>query len=91
LQADSKVFSRLLLIFDNYENNAYELQNELLFSFKDQLNVKVLIGSVEDRKRLEQVFSEYRRQLYFMRQHTSMFPLWRKILRSHKKTMFSGL
>jgi FlaA1/EpsC-like NDP-sugar epimerase len=56
---------RLLLIFDNYENNAYELQNELLFSFKDQLNVKVLIGSVRDRKRLEQVFSEYRPAVVF--------------------------
>jgi FlaA1/EpsC-like NDP-sugar epimerase len=35
-----------LIIFDIYENNAYDLQNELLMRFKD-LNLEVLIGAVE--------------------------------------------
>lgn len=48
-----------LIIFDVYENNAYAIQMEL----KDQypnLNLTVLIGSVRDSKRINQVFAEYR-------------------------------
>ena len=36
-----------LIIFDIYENNAYDLQNELLMKFPN-LNLEVLIGSVRD-------------------------------------------
>lgn len=56
---------KLLLIFDNYENNAYELQNELLYNYEDKLDVKVIIGSVRDKKRLEQVFAKYRPVVVF--------------------------
>ena len=45
-----------LVIFDIYENNAYELQNELLRKYGNKLDVQVLIGSVRDRQRLEEVF-----------------------------------
>jgi FlaA1/EpsC-like NDP-sugar epimerase len=45
-----------LIIFDIYENNAYDLQNELLMRFK-HLNLEVLIGSVRDKARIEHVFS----------------------------------
>jgi FlaA1/EpsC-like NDP-sugar epimerase len=44
-----------LIIFDIYENNAYDLQNELLMRFRD-LNLEVLIGSVRDKARIEHVF-----------------------------------
>jgi len=44
-----------LIIFDIYENNAYDLQNELLMRFKN-LNLEVLIGSVRDKVRVEHVF-----------------------------------
>ncbi len=44
-----------LVIFDIYENNAYDLQNELLRQFPN-LNLEVLIGSVRDKKRLERLF-----------------------------------
>ncbi len=53
-----------LIIFDIYENNAYDLQNELLRKYKD-LNLKTLIGSVRDRKRLNNIFKEYRPQVVF--------------------------
>ncbi|WP_394877891.1 polysaccharide biosynthesis protein [Clostridium paraputrificum] len=53
-----------LIIFDIYENNAYDLQNELLRKYKD-LNLKTLIGSVRDRKRLNSIFKEYRPQVVF--------------------------
>ena len=53
-----------LIIFDIYENNAYDLQNELLRKYKN-LNLKTLIGSVRDRKRLNNIFKEYRPQVVF--------------------------
>lgn len=47
-----------LIIFDIYENNAYNIQNELLRTHPE-VDVKVLIGSVRDSKRLESVFARY--------------------------------
>lgn len=55
---------RCLLIFDIYENNAYMLQLELQRAYPD-LPVKVLIGSVRDSRRLDQVFSEYRPDIVY--------------------------
>lgn len=54
-----------LIIFDIYENNAYEIQQELVRKYGDELNLKVLIGSVRDRKRLDCVFAECRPQIVF--------------------------
>lgn len=41
-----------LLVFDIYENNAYELQNELIQKYKDKLDIKVIIGSIRDKKKI---------------------------------------
>ena len=49
-----------LVVFDIYENNAYDLQQELRYEHKDKLNLSVEIGSVRDRARLDAVFSEYK-------------------------------
>ena len=48
-----------LIIFDVYENNAYEIEQELKRKMPD-LNLTVLIGSVRDSRRLCQVFERYR-------------------------------
>lgn len=56
--------AKQLIIFDIYENNAYEIQNELKFSHPE-LDLVTLIGSVRDKKRLESVFEEYKPQLVF--------------------------
>ena len=53
-----------LIIFDIYENNAYDLQNELLMKFPN-LNLEVLIGSVRDRTRVEHVFEVCRPDVVF--------------------------
>lgn len=53
-----------LIVFDIYENNAYDIQMELLRKYPE-LSLEVLIGSVRDRERLEQVFSQYRPELVF--------------------------
>ena len=51
-----------LVIFDIYENNAYEIQQELIRNYPE-LDLHVLIGSVRDRNRVEQVFEKYRPEL----------------------------
>ena len=48
-----------LIIFDVYENNAYEIQLELKRRFPE-LDLVTLIGSVRDSRRIEQVFDTYR-------------------------------
>ncbi len=54
-----------LIIFDIYENNAYEIQQELIRKYGDALALSVEIGSVRDRARLEAVFSHYRPEIVF--------------------------
>lgn len=54
-----------LIIFDVYENNAYEIQQELLRKYGRKLNLIVLIGSVRDSRRINGVFEEYRPQIVY--------------------------
>lgn len=56
---------KTLLVFDIYENNAYELQNELVQKYKGNLDIKVIIGSIRDKKRLDYVFSQYKPGIVF--------------------------
>lgn len=49
---------RKLIIFDVYENNAYDIEQELKRKFPT-LDLLVLIGSVRDRMKVESVFSKY--------------------------------
>jgi len=53
-----------LLILDIYENNAYDLQQELKRQYP-YLNQKVLIASVRDRTRMESIFNTYRPEVVF--------------------------
>jgi len=48
-----------LIIFDIYENNAYEIQQELKNRYPD-LDLKVIIGSVRDSRKLMDLFNSYR-------------------------------
>lgn len=56
---------RLLIIFEIYENCAYELEYELHQRFGEQCPVIVLIGSIRDRKRLDEVMEEYHPDVVF--------------------------
>ena len=53
-----------LIIFDIYENNAYDIQMELNRSCPN-LNLEVLIGSVRNTARLDYVLGKYRPELVF--------------------------
>ena len=48
-----------LIVFDIYENNAHAIGLELKDKFP-QLNLEVLIGSVRDSRRINQVFAKYK-------------------------------
>lgn len=48
-----------LIIFDIYENNAYDIEQELRRKYP-KLDLVVLIGSVRDSRRINSVFAEYR-------------------------------
>ena len=54
-----------LIIFDIYENNAYDIQNELLRNGMAPESLLVLIGSVRDEKKLQEVFETYRPNIVF--------------------------
>ena len=54
----------LLIIFDIYENNLYNIELELRAKYPN-LSIKGIIGSVRDKKKLEDVFSKYRPYLVF--------------------------
>ena len=60
-----------LIIFDIYENNAYDIQNEIKFKFPD-LNVVTLIGSVRDSKRMDYVFAPISLSWFSTRRRISM-------------------
>ena len=55
---------KCLIIFDIYENNAYDIQQELKINYPDA-NVVTLIGSIRNTRRLEEVFSEYRPDIIY--------------------------
>lgn len=48
---------RNLIILDIYENNAYNIQQELIRTYGNTLNMEVQIASVRDKNKLEQIFS----------------------------------
>ena len=55
---------KLLIIFDIYENNAYEIQQELIRKYPN-LKLEVLIGSVRNTSRIESVMEYYRPDVVF--------------------------
>lgn len=55
---------KTLIIFDVYENNAYEIQLELKEKYPD-LDMHVLIGSVRDSRRIFEVFEKFHPQIVY--------------------------
>lgn len=53
-----------LIIFDIYENNAYEIEQELKRKYPN-LDLIALIGSVRETKRLDDIFNEYKPQIVY--------------------------
>ena len=55
---------KLLLILDIYENNAYEIENELKMKYPE-LKEYTIIASVRERWRMENIFKNYKPQVVF--------------------------
>lgn len=53
-----------LLIFDMYENNAYDIEQELRRKYP-KLNLKTIIGSVRDSKRVARIFETYKPEVVY--------------------------
>lgn len=61
----AKYQPKQLIIFDIYENNAYDIQQELRYQYKGSLNLSVEIGSVRDNARIQQLFERHHPQIVF--------------------------
>ena len=54
-----------LIIVDNYENNAYAIQQELIRKYGNNLNLSTIIASIREEVRMEEIFKEYRPEVVF--------------------------
>lgn len=61
----AKYNPRQLIIVDIYENNAYDIQQELIREHGDRLKLNVEIASVRDYQKMDLLFNEYHPQLVF--------------------------
>ena len=55
---------KMLIILDFYENNAYEIQNEIKHKFPE-INLKVVIANIIDAQRIDEIFRQYRPDVVF--------------------------
>lgn len=53
-----------LILFDIYENNAYDIQQELRKKYPD-LNLDTIIGSVRDSRKIFKVFEDYHPEIVY--------------------------
>lgn len=61
----AKYSPKQIIIVDIYENNAYDIQQELLLEYGKSLNLVTLISSVRDYDKMDAVFKKYRPQIVF--------------------------
>ncbi|MDD3173211.1 MAG: nucleoside-diphosphate sugar epimerase/dehydratase [Herbinix sp.] len=61
----AKIKPKKLVIVDIYENNAYDIQQELRQLYGDQLVLNIEIASVRDRDKMNQLFDRHRPNIVF--------------------------
>lgn len=62
----AKYKPRQLIVVDIYENNAYDIEQELVMQYgKEGLNLVVLIASVRDYNRINDVFEQFKPNVVF--------------------------
>ena len=61
----AKYNPKQVIIVDIYENNAYEIQQELIMEYGDTLNLVTLIASVRDYYRMNQIFKRFKPDVVF--------------------------
>ncbi len=61
----AKLQPKQLVIIDIYENNAYDIQQELIRTYGSKLNLAVEIASVRDEIKMDELFAIYRPEIVF--------------------------
>lgn len=61
----AKYNPKQVIIVDIYENNAYDIQQELKLEYEESLNLVTLIASVRDYNKMDAIFKEYKPQVVF--------------------------
>lgn len=61
----AKLKPKKLIIVDIYENNAYDIQQELLRNYGSELDLQVFIASVRDAVRMDTIFAQCRPDVVF--------------------------
>ena len=67
-----------LIIVDNYENNAYAIQQELIRKYGENLNLSTIIASIREEVRIEEIFKDYRPEVVFHAAAHKHVPLMEK-------------
>ena len=67
-----------LVILDIYENNAYEIEQELIRKYGASLPLSVVIASIRDRDRIDTIFAEHKPQIVFHAAAHKHVPLMEK-------------
>ncbi len=61
----AKYNPKQIIIIDIYENNAYDIQQELLLEYGDSVDVVTLIASVRDHDKMDMIFATYKPQVVY--------------------------
>ncbi len=61
----SKYSPKKLIILDNFENNAYAVQQELKMKYGENLDFDVVIATIREEKRLDMIFKKYRPEILY--------------------------
>ncbi|GAA0708738.1 nucleoside-diphosphate sugar epimerase/dehydratase [Paraclostridium ghonii] len=67
-----------LIILDNYENNAYAIQQELIRKYGNSLNLRTIIASIREEKRMDEIFNRYKPDVVFHAAAHKHVPLMEK-------------
>ena len=54
-----------LIMLDNYENNLYSIQQELIRQYGDSIKMIAVVASIREQKRMEKIFDKYRPEVVF--------------------------
>ena len=74
----SSLNPKQLIILDNYENNAYATQQELVRKYGTSLNLITVIASIREEKRMDDIFKKYKPEVVFHAAAHKHVPLMEK-------------
>ena len=64
-----------LIMLDNYENNLYSIQQELIRKYGDSIKMIAVVASIREQKRMEKIFDKYRPEVVFHAAAHKLVPL----------------